>query len=114
MQSTQLTTLTGIIMALEFAAFGWRVNREISVGDSIRKMWLPLPDFLNIAALFLVVCFCIVVPLSQGEYVLWSRRILAAAGALVAFHPLTMAAHYGFHTESNGPGERTEIFSTRR
>jgi hypothetical protein len=32
MQSTQLTTLTGIIVGLEFAAFGWRVNREINVG----------------------------------------------------------------------------------
>ena len=95
MQGAQLTTLTGIILALEFAAFGWRVNREINVADEDRRTWLPLPDMLNIAALFLVVYFCIVVPLAQGDYVVWSRRVLAGAGALIAFHPVTMAAHYG-------------------
>lgn len=95
MQSLQLTTLTGIILGLEFAAFGWRVNREINVGDANRRTWLPLPDMVNIVALLLVVYFCVVVPLGQGDYVIWSRKVLAAAVTLIAFHPLTMAAHYG-------------------
>ena len=25
--------LTAIVIALQFAAFGWRINREIAVGD---------------------------------------------------------------------------------
>ena len=103
MASTQLTRLTGIILALQFAAFGWRVNREISVSDRKERIWLPLPDLLNIAALFSIVWFCIVVPLASGEYVLWSRRTLAAAGVLIAFHPLTMAAHYGLPYRKQRP-----------
>lgn len=110
MQGTQLTTLTGMILALEFAAFGWRVNREINVADASRKTWLPLPDVVNIAALFLVVYFCIVVPLAQGEYVVWSRRVLAAAGALIAFHPVTMAAHYGLPYRKQRPRRKDEDF----
>lgn len=103
MRAAQLTTLTGIIVGLEFAAFGWRVNREINVGDANRKTWLPLPDVVNILALFLVVYFCIVVPLAQGDYILWSRKVLAAAGTLIAFHPLTMAAHYGLPYRKQRP-----------
>ncbi len=110
MQGTQLTTLTGMILALEFAAFGWRVNREINVADANRKTWLPLPDVLNIAALFLVVYFCIVVPLAQGEYVVWSRSVLAAAGALIAFHPVTMAAHYGLPYRKQRPRRKDGDF----
>jgi hypothetical protein len=52
--------------------------------------------------LFLVVYFCIVVPLAQ-DYVVWSRRVLAAAGALIAFHPVTMAAHYGLPYRKQRP-----------
>lgn len=110
MQSTQLTTLTGIILGLEFAAFGWRVNREINVADADRKTWLPLPDVVNIVALLSVVYFCVVVPLAQGDYVLWSRRVLAAAGTLIAFHPLTMAAHYGLPYRKQRPTKKNGDF----
>jgi hypothetical protein len=110
MQSPQLTTLTGIILGLEFAAFGWRVNREINVGDENRKTWLPLPDIVNIVALLLVVYFCIVVPLDQGDYVIWSRKVLAAAGTLIAFHPLTMAAHYGLPYRKQRPKKKNGDF----
>jgi hypothetical protein len=95
MQGPQLTSLTGIVLGLQFAAFGWRVNREISVAEANRRTWLPLPDAVNIASLLSVVTFGVVVPLAQGDYILWSRRVLAGAATLIAFHPLTMAAHYG-------------------
>lgn len=110
MQAAQLTTLTGIIVGLEFAAFGWRVNREIYLGDAKRKQWLPLPDVVNILALSLVVYFCVVVPLGEGDYVLWSRKVLAAAGTLIAFHPLTMAAHYGLPYRKQRPKKNNGDF----
>ena len=103
MTPAQLTTLTGIILALQFAAFGWRVNREITVGDRNDRTWLPLPDLLNIIALFSVVWFCIVMPLAHNEYGNWSRRALAAGAVLIAFHPLTMAAHYGLPYRKRRP-----------
>jgi hypothetical protein len=110
MQSTQLTTLTGIILGLEFAAFGWRVNREINVGEGDRKTWLPLPDVVNIVALLMVVYLYVVVPLAHGDYTLWSRRVLAAAGTLIAFHPLVMAAHYGLPYRKQRPKKKNGDF----
>jgi hypothetical protein len=110
MQGTQLTTLTGMILSLEFVAFGWRVNREINVADRSRKIWVPLPDLLNIVALLFVVCFCIVVPLAEGDYNVWSRMVLAAAGVLIAFHPLTMAAHYGLPYRKQRPKRKDGDF----
>jgi hypothetical protein len=87
MTDQQLTTLTGILVGLQFAAFGWRVNREINVSDGDRKQWLPLPDILNIVSLMSVVAVCVVVPLARGEYGVWSLRVLAGAATLIAFHP---------------------------
>lgn len=95
MQEILLTPLTAALLALQFAAFGWRVNREISVGDAGRRMWLPLPDIVNVFSLFGVVVFCVVVPLSVGQFLPMSKRMLGGAATLIAFHPVTMAAHYG-------------------
>ncbi len=103
MENSLLAGLTGIVLGLQFAAFGWRVNREINVGDANRRTWLPLPDAVNIASLLLVVSLCVVVPLAQGNYTLWSRRVLAGAATLIAFHPLTMAAHYGIPYRKTRP-----------
>jgi len=36
------------LIALQFVAFGWRLNREIAVGDQQRRTWLPAVDWLNL------------------------------------------------------------------
>ncbi len=48
--------------------------------------------------------------LANGEYVVWSRRVLAAAGALIAFHPVTMAAHYGLPYRKQRPRRKDGDF----
>ena len=101
--TSQLSTFTGILLGLQFAAFGWRVNREINIIDEDRRTWLPLPDILNIVSLISVVVFCVVLPLAWKEYGVWSLRILAGAAILIAFHPLTMAAHYGIPYRKKRP-----------
>ena len=42
------------VLALQFAAFGWRINREITVGDDQRRTWLPLPDWVNLVSMIAV------------------------------------------------------------
>lgn len=104
MQDIQLTPLTGMILALQFAAFGWRVNREIAVGDAGRRTWFPLPDILNILSLLGLIGLCIVLPLVKGHFSTASRRMLAFAATLIACHPLTMAAHYGLFRQKRPRG----------
>jgi hypothetical protein len=86
--------LIAVILALQFAAFGWRINREIPVGDAGRKTWFPVPDIINVLSMFGVVLFCILMPLASGQFTAASRVALAAAFVLIAFHPICMIGHY--------------------
>src|SRR5437773_8550760 len=85
--------LVSSLIALQFVAFGWRINREITVEDQQRKTWLPLPDFLNIVALVTVVFCCIVLPLAC-DVNRFSSAVLSVGYVLIAFHPISEAAHY--------------------
>ena len=87
--------LACVLLALQFAAFGWRINREISVGDEGRTTWLPVPDIINILSMVSVVWFCVVWPLSSGQFSKESRAVLSAAFVVMAFHPICMVGHYG-------------------
>lgn len=89
-----LYSLAPPLIALQFAAFGWRVNREINLGDSGRATWIPIPDVLNIMSLLATVICLIVVPIATDSYFWLSRMVLGAGYVLIAFHPFTMAAHY--------------------
>jgi hypothetical protein len=82
------------LIALQLAAFGWRVNREVNLGDTDRGTWIPIPDVLNIMSLFAMVVCLIVVPIATDTYFWLSRMVLGGGYVLIAFHPLTIAAHY--------------------
>lgn len=82
------------LIALQFVAFGWRVNREINLGDAGRATWIPIPDVLNIMSLFATVICLIVLPIATDTYLWLSRIVLGVGYVLIAFHPITMAGHY--------------------
>ena len=89
-----LYSLAPPLIALQFAAFGWRVNRELNVSPADRGTFVPIPDVLNIISLFAAVICLIVLPVATGVYLWLSRMVLAGGYVLIAFHPLTTAAHY--------------------
>lgn len=62
-EEAKMESLLPVILALQFAAFGWRITREIAVGDQRRKTWLPLFDYLNILSFAAVVFVCVILPL---------------------------------------------------
>lgn len=109
MQEILLTPLVAALLALQFAAFGWRVNREISVGDAGRRTWFPLPDIVNVLSLLGVVTFCVVLPLSVGHFLPMSKKMLGGATILIAFHPLAMAAHYGLFRKERPRGANDDF-----
>src|SRR5439155_8178983 len=82
------------LLALQFVAFGWRINREITLSDQRRRTWLLLADYLNLVSLLSVVLTCIVVPLPTGQLGALSRVVLAVGYVLIAFYPVNIAAHY--------------------
>lgn len=88
------TFFVPVLLALQFAAFGWRINREITVGDATRKTWIPIHDYFNMLSMLVLVLVAIVLPL--GKYQAWVsiRTVIAAAGTLLALHPINTAAHY--------------------
>lgn len=89
-----VNTLVSVLIALQFAVFGWRINREIPVGDAGRRTWFPVPDIINILSMFSIVCYCVILPLVSGQFSKESRVALAVAYVLIAFHPVCMIGHY--------------------
>src|SRR5438876_4211063 len=81
------------LIALQFVAFGWRLNREIAVGDQQRRTWLPAVDWLNLISLFAVVSSCVALPLGFG-IVRASSAVSSAGYVVIAFHPISEAADY--------------------
>lgn len=43
MSSDIATRLVPLLVALQFAAFGWRINREIAVGDGAERRGFRCP-----------------------------------------------------------------------
>jgi hypothetical protein len=81
-------------MSLQFVAFGWRLLREIPLGDQGRRTWLPLPDWINLLSLLAVAITCAVLPLSGHLYPKMANETLAIAYWFIAFHPVSEAMHY--------------------
>lgn len=86
--------LVPVILALQFAVFGWRISREIALGEEHRKTWLLVSDYLNFISMLAVVVFCIIVPLQTREFSKISVVVIGMASILVVFNPITMAGHY--------------------
>jgi hypothetical protein len=82
------------LIALQFLAFGWRVNREINVPNTERQTVIPLPDVINIISLFTAVGCLVVLPMVTESYFWLSRIVLGGGYVLIAFYPFTIAAHY--------------------
>lgn len=89
-----LATLVTAVIALQFAAFGWRIVREIQLGDEGRRTWFLVSDWLIIASLCSVVAFCIVMPLAGRSDPSIIARAIASAYVLIAAYPINVAAHY--------------------
>lgn len=85
--------LISALIALQFVAFGWRINREIPLGDAGRRTWLPAPDFLNLLSMLAVMAFCVALPLASN-FTKAAHTVLAMGYSFIAFHPISEAAHY--------------------
>ena len=86
--------LVPAIIALQFVVFGWRIAREISLGEARRRTWLLASDYVNLLLMLAVVITCVVIPLKTNILPTTSRATLAAAYVFMCFTPFVMAGHY--------------------
>jgi hypothetical protein len=89
-----LATLVTSALALEFVAFGWRIVREIQLGDEGRRTWFSVTDYLIIVSMAAVVFFCIVLPFAGLGNPAYIAKSLTSAYVVIAAHPINTAAHY--------------------
>ena len=47
-------------ITLLFAVFGWRIAREIAIGDQGRRTWLLVSDFLDLLTLVALLGACVI------------------------------------------------------
>lgn len=94
LNSETLATLVTAALGLQFAAFGWRILREIQLEDEGRRTWFLVTDFFIILSMGATVANCIVLPLAGHRDPLLIARTVAIAYIVIVAHPLNTAAHY--------------------
>jgi hypothetical protein len=85
-----------ILIAMQIAALGWRINREIPLGDQGRRTWIPVSDFLNIISMMSVIYFCVIEPLNGGAKGEVYKIVLSLGFILMGMHPINLIGHYRF------------------
>ncbi len=83
-----------VVLALQFAVFGWRINREISLDDQGRRTWLLVSDYLILGSMLAVLAFCIILPIATGMFSKASEICLGVTFVLIIFYPVILAGHY--------------------
>jgi hypothetical protein len=64
------------------------------IEDKGAEAWLPASDWLNVCSLVAVSFGCAVWPIFTERFGQASKTILAVGYVLIAFHPISQAAHY--------------------
>jgi hypothetical protein len=92
----QAESLPSILIGMQIATLGWRINREIPLGDQGRRTWFPVADYLNVLSMLLVVWFCIVLPLNEKPMAEMARIVLSVGFILMVMYPINLIGHYRF------------------
>ena len=102
MDSTQVSNSSiianspGILIAMQIATLGWRINREIPLGDAGRRTWFPVADYCNVISLISVVLFCVLPPLNKINDLRFSNIALSVGFILMGMYPINLIGHYRF------------------
>jgi hypothetical protein len=72
----------------------------MNLADTERQSVIPLPDVINIMSMFTTIGCLVVMPIATDSYMWLSRMILGGAYVLLAFYPITVAAHHRLWTRA--------------
>ena len=93
-------SLVPTLLALQFAIFGWRIAREVPLGDKHKRTWLLMSDYYNLFSMLMVILFCVIIPLKSNDFPKLSSSVLGSAYTLMAFVPFMIAGHYRLFSRS--------------
>ena len=83
-----------ILLALEFAAFGWRINREINLDEEGRLTWFPIADIFNIISILAIVFVCILLLMFFQIPSRYEKIVIGTSFIFLVMYPINTANHY--------------------
>jgi hypothetical protein len=94
---TDLLTLwraAAVLIGFQFTAFGWRLQREMSMARDGQTIWLPPAEYLNLTSL-LCTASVFVLPIFRLATIDRVQHLFGLAIVLLAGYPFALAGHYG-------------------
>src|ERR1700681_255951 len=93
-----IVDFAGILIALQIATTGWRIQREIPLGDEVRRTWFPVADYANVLSLISVVLCCVIFPVNDIASPRLSKITLSIGFILMGMYPINVVGHYRLAT----------------
>lgn len=107
---SDIWTVAGFLIALQTAAFTWRVSREITIADRNDINWLPPADIMNLISMLVTFIGVFALPISGIENPNIPRLALGLSIILFAGYPFALAGHYDLYTK----GRRKPAYVTQQ
>lgn len=92
------TGILSVLIGIQFAAFTWRIEREVSVAEKGDINWLPPADILNLISIVLGGLGIFFIPLLGIENPVTQKIILGTYLILFLAYPFALAGHYDLYT----------------
>lgn len=94
------------MIALQLAALNWRLEREAAMSERGGTTWLPMAEWLNLAALVIVVFGVFVLPIGGFASARIPRALLGLSLILFVGHAFALIGHYELFTRGRTPEAR--------
>ncbi|HUW14430.1 MAG TPA: hypothetical protein VM537_32200 [Anaerolineae bacterium] len=82
------------VIAIQMAAFAWRVSREVAVADRGDVTWLPPADIMNLVAIVVAFLGVFVLPVLGIGSSTVAALALGLSIVLFVGYPFAIAGHY--------------------
>ena len=93
-----LAKAASALLALQVAAFWWRIRRELSIGKSGDMTWLPPADLLNLLSILISIVGVFALPTIGALGDGFARVSFGVALILFVGFVLSLPAHYELYT----------------
>jgi hypothetical protein len=93
----------GVVFGLQASAFGWRIKREIAVGEKGLLTWFPVAAYLNVVGMAIILLCVFALPILGVVDQAFVRRAFGLVIILFIGYWIALAGHY----EVLRPGSRS-------